>query len=89
MFKILLLIRRDMIRSDSMIKWNHIVGHSMAQNILIESTILPLQYPELFASVDNGWRCTLLHGPPGWNASTVLSHICCNWSSSLSFLLRN
>lgn len=54
-----------MIRADSLIKWNEIVGHSHARNILTESTILPLQYPELFSSVGNGWKCTLLHGPPG------------------------
>lgn len=58
-------IFRDMIRSDSFIKWNEIVGHSNARSILTESTILPLQYPELFCSVGNGWKCTLLHGPPG------------------------
>lgn len=56
---------RDMLCSDSFNKFNEIVGHSNARNILFESTILPLQYPELFASVGNGWKCTLLHGPPG------------------------
>lgn len=60
-----------MLRSDSFIKFNEIVGHSNARNILIESTILPLQYPELFASVGNGWKCTLLHGPPGENPMKI------------------
>lgn len=55
-----------MVRSDSFnIKWNEIVGHSHAQVILSESTILPLQYPDLFSAVGSGWKCTLLHGPPG------------------------
>lgn len=54
-----------MLCSDSFIKWNEIVGLTNARQVLTESTILPLQYPELFASVGNGWKCTLLHGPPG------------------------
>lgn len=61
-----------MIRADSFIKCNEIVGHSHARNILTESTILPLQYPELFSSVGNGWKCTLLHGPPGENKLIIL-----------------
>ncbi len=60
------LLFRDMVHGDSLfMKWNEIVGHSHARNILTESTILPLKYPELFAAVGNGWKCTLLHGPPG------------------------
>lgn len=59
-------ITRDMVRAESsVIKWNEIVGHSHARDILTESTVLPLQYPDLFSSVGNGWKCTLLHGPPG------------------------
>ncbi|KAJ6636373.1 Katanin p60 ATPase-containing subunit A-like 2 [Pseudolycoriella hygida] len=64
-------ISRDMFRTDSSIKWNEIVGHSHARKILTESTILPLQFPELFACVGSGWKCTLLHGPPGTGKSAL------------------
>lgn len=42
-----------------------IQGNDEVKQILSESVVLPLQYPELFSGVVKPWHGILLHGAPG------------------------
>lgn len=53
------------MRTDNQIKWNDVQGNEHAKQILIESVILPLQFPQLFTGVIKPWKGVLLHGVSG------------------------
>lgn len=45
--------------------WQTVKGHEDSRTVLVESVLMPLQYPELFSGPMNTWKCVLFHGPPG------------------------
>lgn len=49
------MIYKDIVRRDLCVKWDEIVGLDDAKQILQESVILPLKYPQIFRQVQT-WR---------------------------------
>ncbi|CAG9764825.1 unnamed protein product [Ceutorhynchus assimilis] len=54
----------QVIVEETGVKWTDCVGLDNAIEILKESTIYPLYYPEIFKNIFP-WKGVLLHGPPG------------------------
>lgn len=65
---------RDILRvnANNNVPWQNVKGHEATKSILIESVVMPLQYPELFSGIMKPWNCVLLHGPPGKQFSGFL-----------------
>lgn len=57
--------RRQIVRKDTQIKWDDVQGNEHAKQILKESVILPLKYPQLFTDLMKPWKGILLHGVSG------------------------
>ncbi|XP_050302831.1 katanin p60 ATPase-containing subunit A-like 2 [Anthonomus grandis grandis] len=57
-------ISNQVIVRDINAQWSDCVGLEHAIELLKESTIYPIEYPELFIGLEP-WRGILLHGPPG------------------------
>jgi katanin p60 ATPase-containing subunit A1 len=49
------MIYKDIVRRDLCVKWDQIVGLDDAKQILQESVILPLKYPQIFRQVQT-WK---------------------------------
>ncbi|CAH2087285.1 unnamed protein product [Euphydryas editha] len=58
------LLYQDIIRPSG-VSWDDIKGLTTAKNILLESVVYPVRYPEVFTGLLEPWRGVLLHGPPG------------------------
>ncbi|XP_069360284.1 katanin p60 ATPase-containing subunit A-like 2 isoform X2 [Maniola hyperantus] len=58
------LLYQDIIRPSGAC-WDDIKGLATAKNILMESVVYPVRYPEVFTGLLEPWRGVLLHGPPG------------------------
>ncbi|XP_022126375.2 katanin p60 ATPase-containing subunit A-like 2 [Pieris rapae] len=58
------ILYQDIIRP-SEVCWEDVKGLNTAKNLLMESVVYPVRYPELFTGLLEPWRGVLLHGPPG------------------------
>ncbi|XP_045450228.1 katanin p60 ATPase-containing subunit A-like 2 [Melitaea cinxia] len=58
------ILYQDIIRPSGS-SWDDIKGLTTAKNILLESVVYPVRYPEVFTGLLEPWRGVLLHGPPG------------------------
>lgn len=56
---------RQIVKTNSQIKWNDVLGNEYAKQILNESVVLPLKYPQLFTDLTRPWKGILLHGVSG------------------------
>ena len=65
-------IQREIIQTDTGIKWDDIVGLDDTKRLLKEAVVIPLLYPSLFTGLLSPWRGCLLYGPPG-NGKTLLA----------------
>ncbi|KAK9506459.1 hypothetical protein O3M35_008396 [Rhynocoris fuscipes] len=59
------IIAKEVIEKDLNVKWNDIIGLENAKNLLKESIVYPLKYPEFFKGLLTPWKGLLLFGPPG------------------------
>ena len=59
------LIQREIIQSDTGVKWEDIVGLDDTKRLLKEAVVTPLLYPSLFTGLLSPWKGCLLYGPPG------------------------
>lgn len=53
------------MKTNNQIKWNDVLGNEHAKQILNESVVLPLKYPQLFTDLTRPWKGILLHGVSG------------------------
>ena len=58
-------IQREIIQTDTGVKWDDIVGLDDTKRLLKEAVVIPLLYPSLFTGLLAPWRGCLLFGPPG------------------------
>ncbi|CAK1542390.1 unnamed protein product [Leptosia nina] len=58
------ILYQDIIRP-SEVFWEDVKGLTSAKNLLMESVVYPVRYPEVFTGLLEPWRGVLLHGPPG------------------------
>lgn len=63
-------ISNQVITHEIKAKWSDCLGLDNAIEILKESTIYPLHYPEIFKDLVP-WRGVLLHGPPGTGKTSL------------------
>lgn len=62
----------DMMVPPANIKLDHVIGLPEAKQLLRESVILPLTFPQLFSGRRQPWRSILLYGPPGTGEESAL-----------------
>lgn len=62
---------RQIVRINSQIKWDDVQGNDHAKQVLTESIILPLKYPQLFDGIMKPWKGILLHGVSGVGKSLL------------------
>ncbi|CAH0550343.1 unnamed protein product [Brassicogethes aeneus] len=65
------VISKEIIQETSC-NFNDCIGLDEAIECLKEATIYPMEYPELFRTLDQSWSGILLYGPPG-NGKTLLA----------------
>ena len=58
-------IQRDIIQSDTGVRWDDIVDLAEPKRLLQEAVVTPLLYPSLFTGLLSPWCGVLLFGPPG------------------------
>ncbi|CAD7948722.1 unnamed protein product [Amoebophrya sp. A25] len=51
------------------VRWSDIAGLEGAKNLLQETVILPVKFPQLFTGKRKPWKGILLYGPPGTGKS--------------------
>ncbi|XP_059621787.1 katanin p60 ATPase-containing subunit A-like 2 [Phlebotomus argentipes] len=80
------LVCRDLIVDSVNVSWSDVFGARDAKEVLRESVILPLEYPELFRSgKTEPWKCVLLHGPPGTGKTLLARALCAETHGKVSF----
>uniref|UniRef100_A0AAR5Q6H2 AAA+ ATPase domain-containing protein n=1 Tax=Dendroctonus ponderosae TaxID=77166 RepID=A0AAR5Q6H2_DENPD len=58
------LVSNQLVIEDTGVRWSDCLGLNVPIEILKESTLYPLYYPEVFKDL-TPWKGVLLHGPPG------------------------
>ena len=58
-------IQREIVQTNTGVKWDDIVGLDNTKRLLKEAVVIPLLYPSLFTGLLAPWRGCLLCGPPG------------------------
>lgn len=58
-------INRQIVRTNTHTKWDDVHGNNHAKQILNESVVLPLKFPQLFTDLMRPWKGILLHGVSG------------------------
>lgn len=68
------------------VSWSEVIGAKNAKEVLKESVILPLEYPNLFREGSmEPWKCVLLHGPPGTGKTLLARALCAETRGKVSF----
>lgn len=58
-------MNRQIVQTDTQIRWSDVQGNDHAKQILNESVVLPLKHPHLFTDLMRPWKGILLHGVSG------------------------
>ncbi|XP_064608794.1 katanin p60 ATPase-containing subunit A-like 2 isoform X2 [Liolophura sinensis] len=58
-------ISRDIYSTNPNVKWEDIIGLDGAKQLVKESVVYPIKYPQLFTGILSPWKGLLLYGPPG------------------------
>lgn len=59
------VIQRDIFTASPNVKFSDVVGLATAKQIVLESIVFPLRFPQLFRGLLSPWKGILLYGPPG------------------------
>ncbi|XP_055678021.1 katanin p60 ATPase-containing subunit A-like 2 [Lutzomyia longipalpis] len=80
------LVCRDLISNGGKISWKDVIGAKNAKEILRESVLLPIEYPNLFhEGTIEPWKCVLLHGPPGTGKTLLARALCAETHGKVAF----
>uniref|UniRef100_A0A1B0DKL1 AAA+ ATPase domain-containing protein n=2 Tax=Phlebotomus papatasi TaxID=29031 RepID=A0A1B0DKL1_PHLPP len=80
------LVCKDLVSDGVKVSWSEVIGAKNAKEVLKESVILPLEYPNLFREGSmEPWKCVLLHGPPGTGKTLLARALCAETRGKVSF----
>ncbi|ESO12368.1 hypothetical protein HELRODRAFT_63272 [Helobdella robusta] len=59
------VVSRDIYLQNPNVNWTDIIGLENAKNIVKESVVYPIKFPQFFTGILSPWKGLLLYGPPG------------------------
>lgn len=76
---------REIVQRDFGIKWADVQGNAAAKQLLRDTVIMPLNYPDLFKGIVRPWRGILLHGPSGTGKTLMAKALCAETHGKVTF----
>ncbi|KAF7623569.1 Katanin p60 ATPase-containing subunit A1, partial [Meloidogyne graminicola] len=78
------LIQNGILQQTPSVHWDDISGLDEAKNLLIETCVIPMEYPDLFRGIRRPWRGICMFGPPG-TGKTLLAKALANECNTTFF----
>lgn len=79
------LVRSTIVTEDVKLTWSDMCGNELPMEVIKEAVLIPINYPELFASGLKPWRSVLIHGPPGSGKTLLAKILYAETKNSLTF----
>lgn len=70
-------LSREIVQRKQEIQWSDIKGNDDIKQLLYDTVVMPLNYPDLFKGIIKPWRTILMHGPSG-TGKTLLARALCS-----------